>query len=411
MRQDTFRFAIRQFEPFERSMQEIWDAFCAQTGCTLTFEPVPLDLHPLYDALLGNGGMKNGDWDVAHLNTDLIAEAHAGSALLDLKPFIEQNPPDDFPSGWTGSMLGFQDFGDALVGLPFHDGPECLIYRTDLFNDTNEQANFKAKTGKNLAPPKTWDDFIAIARFFQRPEQNLYGTVFAAYPDGHNTVFDLALQVWTRGGELVDDAGRVVVDTSEAVEGLTFYREVLRDTTVVHPGCADMDSVKSGMAFAAGEIAMMVNWFGFAGMCEVLPESAVRGKVDITEIPASPGCSSASLNCYWMYTIASGTPHAQTAYDFIRFATTAEQDKRLTLNGGTGCRISTWHDAEVNAAVPYTHRLEPLHAKARTLPRAANWSELAGVIDTLVLKTINTDRPIAELLTESQAKLDALQQN
>ena len=49
-----------------------------------------------------------------------IAEAHAGGALLNLKPFIDENPPDDFPSGWTGSMLGFQAFGDAVVGLRLH---------------------------------------------------------------------------------------------------------------------------------------------------------------------------------------------------------------------------------------------------------------------------------------------------
>ncbi|MBB6429529.1 extracellular solute-binding protein [Algisphaera agarilytica] len=407
MREDTLRFAIRQFEPFERSMQEIWDAFCAQTGCTLKFDPVPMDLHPLYDALIGDSGMKNGDWDVAHLNTDFIAEAHHQGALLNLKPFIEQNPPHDFPSGWTDSMLGFQDFGDAIVGLPFHDGPECLIYRTDLFNDPKEQADFKAKTSKDLAPPKTWDDFVEVARFFQRPEQGLYGTAFAAYPDGHNTVFDLAIQIWTRGGELVNEQGRVVVDSPEALEGLTFYREILRDTTVVHPKCAEMDSVQSGLAFAQGEIAMMVNWFGFAGMGEVAPDSKVKGKLDITDIPAAPGHTSASLNCYWMYVVGAGSPHAQVAYDFIRFATSAENDKRLTLNGGTGCRISSWHDTEINQEVPFYHRLEPLHATARTLPRLADWASLAGAIDELVVETINTDKPIKALLEAAQAKIDA----
>ena len=31
-----------------------------------------------------------------------------------------------------------------------------------------------------------------------------YGTVFAAFPDGHNTLYDFALQLWSRGGELTD---------------------------------------------------------------------------------------------------------------------------------------------------------------------------------------------------------------
>ncbi|MEM1108947.1 MAG: extracellular solute-binding protein [Planctomycetota bacterium] len=409
MRDQTLRFAVRKFEPFEIAAQEMWDAFCQQTGCTLKLEAVPMDLHPLQEALLGSGGMKNGDWDVAHLNTDLIAEAHEAGALLDLAPFIAKQPPDDFPQGWSESMLGFQQFGDAVVGLPFHDGPECLIYRTDLFEDADEQAAFKQQTGKDLAPPKTWGDFLEVARFFQRPDQNLYGTIFAAYPDGHNTVFDLAIQVWTRGGELVDDAGRVRVDSPAAAEGLAFYRDVLNDTSVVHPGCREMDSVQTGFAFARGEVAMMVNWFGFAVMSEVTPDSAVQGKVNITDIPAlAPGLS-ASLNCYWMYTVGRGSPHAQIAYDFIRFATTAANDKRLTLLGGTGCRKSSWHDGEVNAAVPYYHCLEPLHANARTLPRKGNWSELAHVIDALVVETISTDHSVHDILKSAQEKLDALQ--
>ena len=49
----------------------------------------------------------------------------------------------------------------------------------------------------------------------------------------------------------------------------------------MHPDCREMDSVKSGLAFAAGEVAMMVNWFGFAAMCEMIPESRVKGRVDV----------------------------------------------------------------------------------------------------------------------------------
>ncbi|MEM6561243.1 MAG: sugar ABC transporter substrate-binding protein, partial [Planctomycetota bacterium] len=76
-RDETFRIAVRKFEPFERTIADLWASFCAETGCTLTLDAVPLDLHPLYDATLGGGQMRGGDWDVVHLNTDLIAEAHA----------------------------------------------------------------------------------------------------------------------------------------------------------------------------------------------------------------------------------------------------------------------------------------------------------------------------------------------
>ena len=286
---NKFRIAVRKFGPFETALQKTWDAFCKDTGCRLELEAAPMDLHLLYDTTLGNGGLANGDWDVAHINTDWIAQANEEGMLEDLAPWISEKRPDDYPSGWSDSLLGMQNFDDKILGLPYHDGPECLIYRKDLFDDPNERKAFRECYGRDLRPPSTWEELHEVARFFNRPEQNLYGTVFALFPDGHNTVFDFSLQLWTRGGELVTEEGAVDINSTEAASGLEFYRNILRDKSAIHPGCANFDSVKSGLAFANGEIAMMVNWFGFASMCEVYPESKVKGCVDIANVPAGKG--------------------------------------------------------------------------------------------------------------------------
>lgn len=407
-RENTIRIAVRQFGPFETALQKLWDGFCAETGCQLQAEMVPMDLEALHKVLLEDNGLQNGDWDIAHINTDWLFEAWTTDALENLQPYINQNPPDDFPQGWSPSLLGMQQFNNGIAGLPFHDGPECFIYRKDLFEDSSEQLHFQQQHGKPLTVPKTWDDFQTVARFFNRPEQNLYGTVFAGYPDGHNTVFDFALQLWTRGGELTDDNGNITIDTSVAVQGLTFYRNMLRDQSAVHPQSMTYESVQMGMAFARGEAAMMVNWFGFASMCEVLPESMVKGKVDIAPIPHTDDHQSASLNVYWLYAIGSGSGHKQLAYDFIRYATDQHNDKLLTLEGGIGCRKSTWHNEEINAVIPYYHKLEQLHENARSLPQKSNWSRIAKVIDEVVLAAINTEEPVGQLLSKGQQQINLL---
>ena len=294
------------------------------------------------------------------------------------------------------------------MGLPFHDGPECFIYRKDLFNDPNENQAYEAQFGKPLEVPKTWGDFQQVARFFNRPEQNLYGSVFACLPDGHNTVFDFCLQLWTRGGSLVDDDGKVNIDTIQAIEGLEFYRRLVKDKEAVHPKSTEYESVQAGMAFARGEVAMMVNWFGFASMCEVYDESKVKGKVDIALLPHSEGNESASLNVYWLYTIGSGSRNKKLAYDFIRFAVNQENDKLLTLEGGIGCRISTWKDEEINEVIPYYHKLEMLHQVAKSLPQKSNWAQIAEIIDEAVLKAMNTGKASDEILGEAQEKIQTL---
>src|SRR5699024_1152265 len=392
----SLKIAIRAFKPFEDAIAEMWEQFCEHRSVDLELDILPMELENLHRQVIDNGGLKNGNWDLALINTDWIAEVYATGAAENLQPYIDRHPPADFPDGWSESLLKLQQFGDETVGLPFHDGPECLIYRTDLFEDPEERKRFKAAYGKELKPPETWEDFMDIAHFFHRPEDNLYGSVWAAYPDGHNTVFDFALQVLTRGGDLTSEDGDVILNSPAAVRGMEFYRKLLQDQQAVHPKCADFDSVKSGMAFARGEVAMMVNWFGFASLCEFHNESQTKGDVSITSIPSSSDGTKVSLNVYWLYVLGKGSSHKKVSYDFLRYAISKTSDKLLTLKGGIGCRLSTWHDPEVNQEVPYYHRLEALHQNAKTLPRKKNWSEIAEVIDEAVLQTMNTSRSVSE---------------
>lgn len=406
---NTIRIAIRAFEPFETAIHNMWSSYCEQTGCTIQLEAVSMELDTLHREILTKKGLKKGYWDIALINTDWLTEAYASESIETITHYIEDNPPEDYPEGWSDSLLEMQKFGEGeIVGLPFHDGPECLIYRKDLFEHPDEQRAYAHKYGKELHPPQTWSDFRNIARFFQRPEKNLFGSVFAAYPDGHNTVFDFCLQLWTRGGTLTDADGTIDINIPAAHEGLEFYRDILQDDSAVHPGCADFDSVKSGLAFAKGEGAMMVNWFGFAAFCDVNDESKIKGKVDVTTIPRGASGTAVSLNVYWLYSIGAGSSKKDIAYDFLRFATSPANDKRLTMAGGIGCRLSTWHDPEVNQVVPYYHRLEELHKNAKALPRRNDWAEIASVIDSVVIDVLNTGQSVSAILEKGQQKINRL---
>ena len=396
-RRATFRIAVRNYAPFEAAIQKQWTSFCAVTGCTLQLEAESFDLLPLHDTLFARRGLVLGEWDAAFVVTDWLAAAHAAGALLDVAPMLRTRPPEDFPQGWTESLLRSQIFGEAVLGLPYHDGPECLIYRTDLL------------AAAGLEPPRTWEEFHRSARRLSAPADGRWGTAFAAYPDGHNTVYDFCLQLWTRGGELFGPDGRLCLDHACAQEALQYYRGIVNDSEATHPRCREFDSVQSGLAFVRGEVAMLTNWFSFAAMGETLADSRVKGRVAVAPLPSAPGNPSASLNVYWLLGIGAGSPHAAIAAEFLRHCASAANDKLLTLAGGIGCRKSTWHDAEVNRVIPFYSSLEEIHRHARELPRLVNWSELAGVIDRLVCQTIDTDLPIARLCREAQDAADPLQ--
>jgi multiple sugar transport system substrate-binding protein len=175
---------------------------------------------------------------------------------------------------------------------------------------------------------------------------------------------------------------------------------MLQDEHALHPRCREMDSVKSGMAFAAGEVAMMVNWFGFAAMSETIAESKVKGRIDIAPIPHGEGGATASLNVYWVLAVPAGSQRADLAYSFLRHCASGSMDKRLTLEGGIGCRRSTWADAEVREIVPFYSRLEQLHQNAREMPQLPRWPEVVHVIDAVMLRAMNTDDSIPSILKD-----------
>jgi multiple sugar transport system substrate-binding protein len=404
-RQDQFRVAIRKFDPFEIAIQRQWIDFEIRARSGLQLDAQGMDLHPLTESLFEKDGLLRGDWDVAFINTDWAASIYAAKSVVDLAPYITENPPQDYPHGWTDSLLRLQNFDGYILGLPYHDGPECLIYRKDLFTDPGEQRAYQERFGVPLQIPASWDQFLQIARFFHRPHQGLNGTAVAAFPDGHNTVYDFLLQLWTRGGDLIDASGGLRCNHAAAAEGLTFYRHLLQDNEAIHPGSREMDSVRLGLAFAAGEIAMMVNWFGFATMAETIASSKVNGRVGIAPIPHGVHGRSTSLNIYWILAIAAGSPHRDLAYRFLSHCARPEMDKLLTLEGGTGCRKSTWKDPEVNRIVPFYQELEMFHASAREMPRLAEWPQIGSAINDLVVRTIETDRPILDLLDEADIRI------
>jgi len=402
-RSQLFRIAVRRYPPFEETIRQQWNHFEQRANTGLTLDLVSLDLHPLEDALFVSNGMRNGDWDVALVATDWIASMNQHGCALNLAPMLASDPPEDYPQGWSDSLLRLQRIGDSVLGVPFHDGPECLIYRRDLFDDTVLRDRYRGAFGEDLAAPRTWHHFHRLARFFHQPERHLYGSVFAAYPDGHNCVYDFLLQLWTRGGSLFDCNGKIRFHTPQAREALTFYRDFLADKNAVHPQSHSFDSVEAGLAFAAGNVALMINWFGFATMAHTSPDSQVRGRVDIAPIPSTSHGSSISLNVYWILSIAIGSPHRDAAWGFLHHNLTPAMDKLTTTLGAIGCRKSTWRDPEVNAAIPFYHHIEQLHTNAREIPQRADWPRIASIISPLITATIATTKPISELLAEADA--------
>ncbi len=196
---NKLRIAVRKLDAFEKALKKQSVEFCRIEKIALNLEIIPLNIPDLHTVLFEKEGLKRGEFDIAFIVSDWVAEAVAGQHVVDLKPFLKISPPDDYPQGWDDSLLHYQSYENKVYGLPYHNGQKCLIYRKDLFNDPKEQADFKNRFGKALSVPQTWNAFRQVARFFNHPEDALTGVVFLASQDGYNTICDFCLYLWSRG--------------------------------------------------------------------------------------------------------------------------------------------------------------------------------------------------------------------
>ena len=392
----TIRIAVRRFGPFKSAIATQFADFARTAGADACVEIEAMDLNPLHEGLFERRELLSGRWDIAFLPTDWIGEAQAQGLIEDLKPWLARQPIADFPDAWSPSLTGIQSFAGGFWGMPYHDGPQCLIYRRDLL----------AEAG--VAVPASWADFHAAARRLHDPGNGRYGTVLALFPDGHNGFYDFCIHLWTRGGAPFDAAGRPQLTSPAAAAALDFLRALAGDESAVAPALREIDSVKSGLMFCEGKVALMANWFGFAAFAETWADSKVAGRVDVAPLPAGPGGNSVSLNVFWMLALAKGSAHKPLAWDFLRHCATPAMDKLTTTEGAIGVRRSTWSDADVNRQVRYYHKLDMLHARAKALPVHPRLSAIAHEVDAMMGAAVTTTRASAELLAEAQARIEAI---
>jgi multiple sugar transport system substrate-binding protein len=401
----SLRIVLRNYADFENALAEEALLFEARHPGT-KIELVSVGIHELYHSAVTEGGLRDGRFDLALLVTDWLAEAHAAGALENLHHWQQLIPLHDWPGGWPRSLVQPLIFGDHLTSLPWHDGPECLVYRTDLFADPATRTAFRLQFSRDLVPPATWEEFEQVARFFTDETAGRYGTVFAAFPDGHNTLYDFAIQVWSRRGELTDSAGHPYLTTPNALAALDFYRRVVCNPELCHPKSPQLDSTQSGDLFLAGEAAMMANWFGFAARSG-REGSPLAGKVAIAPIPTANGASPVSLSVFWTLAMGKGSRHKELAWQFLRFVASPERDLGITRHGTVGVRLSTWRNPELQSRIPVYREVEAISLSARQLPAGPGMASFAAIIDNVISRALTTNEPSKAILESAQREIDS----
>lgn len=395
----------REFDGFRRALTRQLDALDA-----LTADFQLLEISELESRVVHGDGATSGEYDVLMVVTDWLPSLIDAGKVLPLDDHFAHQAPDGWPEQWVPALRSLQTDGDGQTyGVAYHDGPMLFIYRTDLYGDPLEQEGFAHRFGYPLAVPSTWDEYRDQALWFTRPESGLYGTVLAGYPDEHNNVYDFLTHLWSRGGELITGDGRSGLASDAAAAAIDFIDDLWHRSAVVDPAAAGWDSVQSGIHFANGEAAMMVNWCGFASL-SAPKDSPTHGLVACAPTPAAAGKSGSrvTMNAYWVLAVPRGAADPARSVELIRQLTSKEMDVVTAEAGGSATRRDSWADPRVSSLAPYYDVLGDAHQDSRAVPADPRWPGMAHILNEMMTAVVEGREGRAALVSAHQRLEDLL---
>ena len=385
----TVRVAIMSAHGMSDSGEEIAKQFSEKFAPTKA-EVTAIGFETLLDKMLQDFTTHSNSFDVYSVGYHWIGTVAIYLADLDE---IRQRYPDvvdpnydkaDFPkilwdtyATWKGKN----------IGLPFVDGTLTLFYRSDLFENADYQAQFKAKYNYDLKMPKdgdTWrlthQQLKDYAEFFTSgvkwrdgeqygiclpakvgdPLLSTFCTIFGDYrrsPDGVK-VFGEVDPDW---GDYFTNDHKVAFDPATAdlgLKALNYYLELGKFS----PNPANLDWITSSEPFRAGISAMFAGWGGYWPSITA-PDSPIRGKVQVTMLPM-PHLGG------WNVAINKDTKNPREAFMYAQLLTNKENCKMLYEKfTETPTRLSTMTDAGLKSKNPDLWVMAPSLERCSTRPK------------------------------------------
>jgi len=276
--------------------------FEEKTGINVEIETTSWD--QMYDKAIKDMEVQTGIYDMVYIEQDIIYAYLGRNFLVDITQALADDPSLKAPEFDEASFTTFADYfkGDNghLFGVPMEAFIKIYLYRTDLFNDPEVQAAFKEKTGRDLVPAKTHEEYTEIAEFFTEWGQgkDIWGTTAQAHT-GHPAswyeffesiaptfgVYNWGIDADNNYAASVENGG--TMNSDEAKAAMKYWLH-LRD--IAPPESAASTWTEVGTTFAAGRAAQgMVYGENAAWIASDPEQSRVVDKVGVALPPTAPG--------------------------------------------------------------------------------------------------------------------------
>lgn len=269
------------------------------------------------------------------------------------------------------------------VGVPLSIRPYGLVYNTRMFRDAGIEA-----------PPRTWSEFVDIAKRLTEPLDGVYGTgvAFADSYDPWKYIWMFALQ---NGGRLISpDLRRAQLDGPRTEGAVRFLFDLLTEHRVVDPNAVTWEAPQALAAFANGRIGML----GMVAPSVVpsLEESGVKGEYAFAPMPLVPygererppgGIPAGTITSGGSSAISATTKKRDLALEFIKLISSVPEQKRFARAFGD-LPANARAARELAAGDPRLRAL--LKAEESSVPTAFTgaWGDLQLALTNVVTQSL-----------------------
>ena len=260
-----------------------------------------------------------------------------------------------------------------LVGMPWFTDAGLLYYRSDLLE----------KYGVSL--PKTWQELEAAAKKIQEGERAAGNKDFWGYVWQGNSYEGLTCDAleWVYsngGGTIVSPEKKITINNPKAIAAIEMAAKWVG--TISPDGVTAMGEEESRNLWQAGNVAFMRNW-PYAYTLGQADDSKVKGKFDVSPLPAGDSGSAAATLGGWQLAVSKYSKNPEAAAKFVAFLTGPEIQKLRATEGSFNPTLKAlYEDQDVLAKNPYYKSLYDvfINAVARpstvTSPKYADTSKL-----------------------------------
>jgi multiple sugar transport system substrate-binding protein len=375
-------------------LTKVSQAFTQQTGNRVNFIELPYD--GLFNRLSSELSSGSLSFQVAAID-EVWLPGFAGrlQPLDDL--FTSDVKNDLFPSTLAAAQID-----GKYLGMPAWTNAEIVFYRTDLFNDPNNQAKFKQRFGYPLAAPTNWKQFQDAAQFFTG--KGIYGTDVKGAVE---TEWLAHILQAGSPGVVLDDSGNVIIDNDQHIAALAFYSDLNNKYHVAPSGAAQVDWAAAQNLFNQGKLAMTRFW---AHAFPLIPkDSPVYGKVSPAPMIAGSAGIAGIPGPYYLSLPTKGSAN-ELGTQYIKFV---YDNNAMCIQSSLGLAARKSVIQDYSSKPGYEHfkaLLTTLNAPAtKNRPNNTKWQEIVDkVLVPTLQKSLTGGADYAGLLKNAKSNVEQL---